>query len=80
MTITGAQLKAARELVELSQSALAVILGCGTAEIASFEVGVGSIDRGRLAHLTRAFEAAGVEFSTGESGARLRAREWAPRL
>jgi transcriptional regulator with XRE-family HTH domain len=74
MTITGAQLRAARELIGLSQAALAVIVQCGTNGIASFEAGEGSFDPRILAGLRQALEAAGVEFLDGEPGARLKAK------
>src|SRR5260370_1228571 len=56
MTITGAQLRAARELIGLSQAALAVIVQYGTNGIASFEAGDGTFDarpRGRYGTLRR---------------------------
>jgi transcriptional regulator with XRE-family HTH domain len=75
MSITGAQLSAARELIGLSQTALAVIVQCGTNRIASFEAGESSFDPRILAGLRQALEAAGVEFveENGEGyGVRLR--------
>jgi transcriptional regulator with XRE-family HTH domain len=72
MTFTGAQLRAARELIGLSQTALAVIVQCGTNGIASFEAGESSLDPRVLAGLRKAFEAAGVEFVDGEPGVKLK--------
>jgi transcriptional regulator with XRE-family HTH domain len=74
MTITGAQLRAARELIGLSQAALAVVVQCGTNRIASFEAGEGSFDPRILAGLRQVLEAAGVEFLDGEPGGKLKAK------
>src|SRR5260370_42538384 len=74
MTITGAQLRAARELIGLSQAALAVIVQCGTKGIASFEAGEASFDPRILAGLRQALEAAGVEFIDGEPRVKLKAK------
>jgi transcriptional regulator with XRE-family HTH domain len=72
MGITGAQLCAARELIGLSQTALAVIVQCGADRIASFEAGESSFDPRILAGLRQALEAAGVEFIDGEPCVRLK--------
>jgi transcriptional regulator with XRE-family HTH domain len=73
MTITGVQLKAARELIGLSQSALAVQFQMGQREVADFEAGKGPLPEDILRHLQRALEATGLEFTNGiEPGARLR--------
>jgi transcriptional regulator with XRE-family HTH domain len=72
MTITGAQLKAAHELIGLSQLALAVQLQVGRWAIAEFEAGEATLSAEALDALRRALEAAGLEFFDGEPGVRLR--------
>jgi transcriptional regulator with XRE-family HTH domain len=72
MAITGVQLKAARELIGLSQSALAVQFQMGQRELANFEAGKGALPEKILRHLERALEAAGLEFTRGNSGVALR--------
>jgi DNA-binding transcriptional regulator YiaG len=75
MTITGEQLKAARELIGLSRLALAVHLQVGLARVAEFEEGRPALPSDILAPLVRALEATGVIFvaeSTDEPGVRLR--------
>ena len=72
MAITGVQLKTARELIGLSQSALAVQFQMGQREVANFEAGKGPLPEEILRHLQRALEVAGLEFTSGiEPGARL---------
>jgi predicted transcriptional regulator len=72
VTITGAQLKAARELVGLSELALAVMIQFGERAVVEFETGTPALPRGIVDHLRRAFEASGVEFIRHGTGARLR--------
>jgi transcriptional regulator with XRE-family HTH domain len=62
MTISGEQVKAARELIGLSQLALAVQLQFGLRAVAEFEAGKQTLPRATLDALRRALEAAGVEF------------------
>ena len=75
MTITAAQLKAARELIGLSQLALAVQMQIGRRAIAEFEAGEATLAAEALGALRRALEAAGVEFLDREPYARLRKRK-----
>jgi transcriptional regulator with XRE-family HTH domain len=71
--ITGVQLKAARELIGLSQLALAVQFQMGRREVANFEAGKNLLPQRTARHLQRAFEAPGLEFTNGDrSGVKLR--------
>ena len=72
MSITGAQLKAARELIGLSQLALAVQFQLGLRTVADFEAGKNSLPGQTLHYLTRALEATGLEFTNGDPGVKLR--------
>ena len=69
---TPAQVKAAREVVGLSQIALAVMIQVGDRSIAEFEAGRRDLPPGTKDYIKRALEAAGVEFVSGEPGVRLR--------
>ena len=64
MAIAGVQLNAARELIGLSQSALAVQFQMGQREVANFEAGK-ALPGKILRHLERALETAGFEFTNG---------------
>lgn len=68
MTITGAQLKFARELIGLSLPALAVIVQCSIRQIESFEAGAKFSDPELLSGLRRALETAGIVFTAGNGG------------
>ena len=70
--MTGAQLRTARELVGLSQPALAILIQFGERAVVAFEGGEPTLPADTVNHLRRAFEASGVEFSPTGSGARLR--------
>jgi transcriptional regulator with XRE-family HTH domain len=72
MTITGVQLKAARELIGLSQLALAVQFQLGLGAVIEFEAGEKSLSRQTLRHLKFALEAAGLEFTNGRPSVKLR--------
>jgi hypothetical protein len=72
VTITGAQLRAARGLVGLSEPALAVMIQFGERAVVEFEAGTPTLPGDTLDYLRRAFEASGVEFVRHGSGARLR--------
>jgi DNA-binding transcriptional regulator YiaG len=72
MTITGVQLKAARELIGLSQLALAVQFQLGLRAVMEFEVGKKSLSGQTLRHLKCALEAAGLEFTNGRPSVKLR--------
>jgi hypothetical protein len=67
MSISGAQLKAARQLISLSPLALAVQSQLGQREIADFEAGKCGLPRKTLLGLRRAFESAGVVFRDGKA-------------
>jgi transcriptional regulator with XRE-family HTH domain len=74
MTITGAQLKAARKILGLSQLELAVQFQFGQRTVAEFEAGMQTLPRATLDALRRALEAAGVEFTDGgQPGVKLKA-------
>jgi transcriptional regulator with XRE-family HTH domain len=72
MSVTGVQLKAARELIGLSQLALAVQFQLGLRAVIEFEAGKKSLSWQTLRHLKRALEAAGLEFTNGRPGVKLR--------
>jgi transcriptional regulator with XRE-family HTH domain len=72
MTITAAQLKAAREQIGSSQLALAVQMQVGRRAIAEFEAGELTLSADALGALRRALEAAGLEFLDRQPHARLR--------
>jgi transcriptional regulator with XRE-family HTH domain len=73
VSITGPQLKAARELIGLSQLSLAVQFQLGLRSVIEFEGGRKSLPRQTLHHLERALEATGLEFTGGgEPGVKLR--------
>lgn len=65
MTLTGAQLRAARGLINLSQLELAVILQVGLRAVSEFESGKPTLSHETLGAFRRALEAAGVEFIQG---------------
>jgi transcriptional regulator with XRE-family HTH domain len=72
MTLTGAQAKAARELLGWPQHRVAAELGVSQSAIARFELGKGRLSALQTSVLKRAFEAAGVEFTNGgEPGVKL---------
>lgn len=62
MTISPAQCRAARGLLDWSQQELADASGVGNTTICNFEGGHASPQPGKLAALRRAFEQAGVAF------------------
>ena len=75
MTMTGAQLRAARGLIDLSQLELAVMLQVGLQAVAEFESGQPTLPQEVLVAFRRALEAAGVSFAEAnrhEPGVRLR--------
>jgi hypothetical protein len=72
MSITGPQLKAARELIGLSQLALTVQFQLGLREVIEFEGGRKSLSWQTRHHLQRALEGVGLEFTHGRSGVKLR--------
>src|ERR1700688_3503386 len=65
MTITGQQVKAARELLGWSRAKLSAESGVGSGTIVIFENGLHPQQAGTLATLKRALEAAGLEFTSG---------------
>ncbi|HEY4925217.1 MAG TPA: helix-turn-helix transcriptional regulator [Roseiarcus sp.] len=79
MTLTAAQLKAARELIGLSQLSLAVQFQVGLRTVTEFEAGKQTFSSETLRALGQALEAAGVDFSAdngGGRGVRLRKGKW----
>ena len=74
MTITGQQVKAARQLLGWSQEKLAEESGIGKPTIGKFEAGKGQPSVLTVSLIKRVLGAAGVEFVDGEPGARLKAR------
>jgi DNA-binding XRE family transcriptional regulator len=73
MTITPAQCRAARELLALSQEALAKAAYLHRTSIIAFEKNQGAMRRNNLNAIQHALEAAGVEFTNGgEPGVKLR--------
>jgi transcriptional regulator with XRE-family HTH domain len=81
--ITGPQLRAARELIGLSQLSLAVQFQLGLymsqkskplvlRALIDFEAGKNSLSWQTLHHLRRALEAASLEFTNGRPGVMLR--------
>jgi transcriptional regulator with XRE-family HTH domain len=71
MAITGVQLKAARELIGLSQLSLAVQFELRLRDVIDFEAGRTLLPRLTRYHLKRALEAAGLEYTKGRPVARL---------
>ena len=75
MTITPEQCRAARALLDWSQSALAEATGAGQSTVAKFERGIREPHASTLKKLRATLEAAGVEFideNGGGPGVRLR--------
>jgi DNA-binding transcriptional regulator YiaG len=73
LPLNGAQVRTARELVGLSQPALAVILQIGVRRIADFESGAEGLPCDILEYFRAAMEAAGVVFADGgDEGAGVR--------
>ena len=73
MTLTRAQVIAARKLLGWSRVKLAIESGIGNGTIVTFENGLHVPHAGAITALKRAFEAGGVEFTNGgEPGVRLR--------
>ena len=75
MTITPEQCRAARALLDWSQSALAEATGSGQSTVAKFERGIREPHASTLKKLRATLEAAGVEFideNGGGPGVRLR--------
>jgi hypothetical protein len=70
--MTGAQLRAARELIGLSPVALAVMIQFGERAVVDYEAGRPTLPKDSVDYLRRAFETSGVEFIRKEPGARLR--------
>lgn len=75
MTITPAQCRAARALVELDQAALAVAANVSRNTVVAFEKGQRVPNPNNLAAMRSALEAVGVEFipeNGGGAGVRLK--------
>jgi hypothetical protein len=72
MSITGAQLTTARELIGLLQAALALQFLLGRCAVIEFEACRKSLSWQTRYYLKRAHEAAGLEFTKGNPGVVLR--------
>jgi transcriptional regulator with XRE-family HTH domain len=70
--ITGEQIKAARKLLGWSQMTLALEAGLEQSTVANFETGKTRPSVLSVSSIKRALEGAGVEFTHGEPGVRLR--------
>ncbi|MGH2343465.1 helix-turn-helix transcriptional regulator [Segnochrobactraceae bacterium EtOH-i3] len=70
MTITAAQCRAARALIEMDQATLAVAANVSRNTVVGLEKGQRTPNPNNLAAIQRALEAAGVEFLEG--GVKLR--------
>ncbi len=78
-TISAAQVRAARGLIDWSQIQLAKVAGVGISTIADFERGRRTPIGNNLGAIQRALESAGIEFTNGEApGVRLRKRTGRP--
>ncbi len=76
MTITPAQCRAARGLVDMDQAALASVASVSRNTIIEFEKGRRVPNTNNLAAIRAALEKAGVEFTNGgEPGVKLRKRD-----
>lgn len=78
MSITSAQCRAARAIVNWSQSKLAVEAGVSRATLAEFETGKRTPITNNLEAIKRALETSGIEFipeNGGGAGVRLRLEE-----
>jgi transcriptional regulator with XRE-family HTH domain len=76
MTITPAQVKAARTLLGWTQSTLAAMAKIHRSRVGSLEAGEGTPLPQSLAAMRRTLERAGVEFTNGgEPGVKLRKPE-----
>jgi transcriptional regulator with XRE-family HTH domain len=71
MTLTGAQVRAARTLLGWPQHRLATELGISLSEFASFEAGKSQLTVLQTSVLKRVLDRAGVEFED-DGGVRLR--------
>jgi transcriptional regulator with XRE-family HTH domain len=76
MPITGLQLKAARELIGLSQLSLSAQFQLALRSVIEFEGGRESLSWQTLHHLERALEATGLEFTNGSPGVKLQRSAW----
>ena len=72
MTITGAQVKAARKLLKWSQLQLAHRAGVSDATIESFEVSRHPLRPKNVQAIRHSLESAGIEFDDNGHGVRLR--------
>ena len=74
MTITGAQIEAARQLLGWSRDKLAAEARLSTPTVIKFEAGKSRLLERTVQKIQRPFIAAGVEFVEGEPGVRLKAK------
>ena len=74
MTITGQQVKAARQLLRWTQDTLAAQVRISPTTIGHFENGKRPPSMLMISTIQRALERAGVEFVDGEPGVKLKAK------
>jgi transcriptional regulator with XRE-family HTH domain len=72
--ITGEQVKAARKLLGWSQMTLSLEADVEQSTITKFERGETRAEGRTVSAIQRALEAAGVEFTDGEPGVKLKAK------
>jgi transcriptional regulator with XRE-family HTH domain len=72
MTLTGAQVREARELLGWAQPQIAGELGISVSQIISIEAGKSQLTALQASVLKRVLERAGVEFTKEPEGAKLR--------
>lgn len=65
MKLKGRQVAAARELLGLSQTELATVVGVARSTISRFEAGEGDLKPSTLAEIQGELERRGIEFSNG---------------
>lgn len=65
MKLKGRQVAAARELLGLSQTELATVVGLARSTISRFEAGEGDLKPSTLAEIQTELERRGIEFSNG---------------
>ena len=74
MTITGQQVRAARQLLRWTQDTLAAEVRVSPTTIGHFETGKRPPSMLMISAIQRTLERAGVEFVDGEPGVRLKAK------
>jgi hypothetical protein len=72
MSITGAQMKVARRLLEWAQDDVGCASGVDTRAIVSFETGEQDLHRQTISDIQFALESVGIVFTPGDQGAKLK--------